>query len=119
MSLLNVLIAKKLGGSGGGEDKYVHVAGTTPSIAAQKDTTYICDDTVTALTISSMPSEGLFGIIFEAGATEPQITAPAYVVYHENSKITKSKINELSYQCFSLGVTQCAQGVICEFDAPT
>lgn len=123
MNLMSSVIMSKISGSGsgggGGEDKYVHVAGTTPTIAAQKGTTYICDDTITALTLSSLPSEGGVHIVFAAGSTAPQITAPAYVVYREDDEITKNKINEVDIMCYQIGTDRYALGLICAFDAPT
>lgn len=121
MKLLSAAIMARIGsgnGSGGGNADYVEVTGATPSIAAAKDTTYVCTSTVTALTLSSLPEEGLFEIIFKAGDTVPQITGPSCLVYRDSQEIAKNKMNELSFNCFKIGNTQYAQGLLAPFDEP-
>ncbi|MBQ2454984.1 MAG: hypothetical protein II499_02715 [Firmicutes bacterium] len=122
MKLLSAAIMARIAaggnGSGNSDTKYIAVTGATPSIAAVKDACYVCESTVTALTISSIPEEGIFEIIFKAGSTAPQITGPACIVYREYDEVTASKMNEVSYNCFKIGNTQYAQGMICPFDEP-
>lgn len=121
MKLLSAAIMARIGsgnGSGGGGTSYVEVNGATPSIAAERGKAYLCTSTVTALTISSLPEEGIFSIIFKAGSTAPQITAPSCLVYREDDEVTASKMNELNVNCFKIGNTQFAQGLICAFDEP-
>lgn len=121
MKLLSAAILARIAsgsGNGGNSTSYVEVTGATPSIAAAIDTTYVCTSTVTALTLSSLPEEGIFSIIFKAGSTAPQITAPSCLVYREDDEVTASKMNELNVNCFKIGNTQFAQGLICAFDEP-
>ena len=121
MKLLSAAIMARIAsgnGSGGDSNSYVEVTGATPNIAAAKNKAYICTSTVTALTISSIPEEGVFEIIFMAGSTAPQITAPSCLVYREDDEVTASKMNELNVNCFKIGNTQFAQGIICAFDEP-
>ena len=121
MKLLSAAIMARIGsgnGSGGDNAAYVEVTGATPSIAAERNKIYVCSSTVTALTLSSLPEEGIFSIIFKAGSTAPQITAPSCLVYRENDEVTASKMNELNVNCFKIGNTQYAQGLICAFDEP-
>lgn len=121
MRLLSAAILARIAsgsGNGGNSTSYVEVTGATPSIAAAEGTTYVCTSTVTALTISSIPEEGLFEIIFKAGDTVPQITGPSCLVYRDGNEIVKNKMNELSFNCFKIGNTQYAQGVIAPFDEP-
>jgi hypothetical protein len=102
----------------GEAESYVDVLGATPAIAAESDVTYICTSTVTALTISSIPEEGIFAIIFKAGNTAPQITGPSCLVYRDGTEIVANKINELSVRCFKIGNMQCAQGLNAPFNEP-
>lgn len=124
MKLLSAAIMARIGsgnGSGGGNETYVEVTGATPSIAAERNKEYVCTSTVTALTISSLPEEGIFSIIFKAGSPVPQITAPSCLVYRENDnsdEVISSKMNELNVNCFKIGNTQYAQGIICAFNEP-
>lgn len=114
-----VLTAKILRGSGdSGETIHVNVTGASPSIAAQKNQFYICNSTITALTISSIPDEGLFNILFKAGTTAPQITGPACISYREDDEVQASKWNEISYHCFKIGSAQFCQGLMVAVDGP-
>lgn len=122
MSLLQALIAAKLsdgrGEGGSDETMYTYVTGASPSIAAQKNKFYICSSTITALTISSIPEEGLFNILFKADATAPQITGPACILYREDDEVQASKWNEISYNCFKIGNNQFCQGLMVAVDGP-
>ena len=116
MSGLRILADRLFGDSGG--TIRVNVTGASPSIAAQDSRFYICDTTITALTISSIPDEGLFNILFKAGTTAPQITGPACISYREDDEVQASKWNEISYHCFKIGSKQFCQGMMGAVDGP-
>ena len=100
-----VLTAKIMRGSGdSGETIHVNVTGAAPSIAAQDSRFYICDTTITALEISSIPDEGIFSVLFKAGSTADEVQA--------------SKWNEISYHCFKIGSEQFCQGMMGAVDGP-
>ncbi len=114
-----VLTAKIMRGSGdSGETIHVNVTGASPSIAAQDSRFYICDTTITALEISSIPDEGIFSVLFKAGSTAPQITGPACITYRESDAIEPSKWNEINYHCFKIDNTQFCQGVMLAIEGP-
>lgn len=117
MNLMSALF-NKLNGSTTEERSYTEVSGATPSIAAERGAVYLCTTQVTSLTLSSLPDEGFFVVIFEAGSTPPQISAPNYLVYRQGDEVEKNKINELNINCFKVGVDRFAQALMAAFDKP-
>lgn len=93
------------------------VSGATPSVAAADNRLYNCGE-VTTLTITSLPDNGLFTVLFASGATATQIVWPqdATVELPEGQTIEANRIYELSVRCRTGKPTIVAVG---DWPAPT
>lgn len=93
------------------------VSGATPSIAANDNTLYDCGE-LSTLTITSMPDNGLFTVLFASGATATQIVWPqdATVELPEGQTIEANRIYEMSVRCRTGKPTTVAVG---DWPAPT
>lgn len=114
---LVILAGKPAGGPGGGGETVVTVSGATPSIEAADNTLYDCGE-LSTLTITSMPDNGLFTVLFASGATATQIVWPqdATVELPEGQTIEANRIYELSVRCRTGKPTTVAVG---DWPAPT
>lgn len=78
LDIVALALAKK-GGGGGGGVKEVYVESSTPTIIAEANTRYVCDEVTT---ISITPTQtGVTDVVFASGATPTALTVPATVLF--------------------------------------
>lgn len=93
-------------GKSGNAEKTVTVPGSSPTIAAMDNTLYVCSDAVTVLTVSALPESGLFEIVFQSGATAPDVSLPSSVILPDGLIIETSTIYDMSIRvCAIKGIT--------------
>ena len=121
MNLLDVTIGKALGSGSAGRaaETAAAVSGTTPRIAAEDRTLYLCGDAVTALTVTSLPASGLFEIVFACGAAAPQVTLPANVLLPDGVRIEADKIYDISIRVCSVDGTAWGLAAVQGWSVPS
>lgn len=123
MDLMDAILAAKLSssesGAGAGE-KRVTVSGTSPEIAAEDNTLYLFAETVTSITISSMPSTGLFELVFLSGAAAPEIIGPTgqSISLAEGCEIAADMVNDMSIRVCTVAGTPIALATVGTWEAP-
>ena len=116
--LMGSLMAK---GPGGGGETRVAVGGANPVIAAQDNTCYVCTEAVASITLSALPAEGLFEIVFLAGAAAPELIGPQgqAITLQEGSELTADQINDVSVRCCTVAGASMALAAVGQYEAPT
>jgi uncharacterized membrane protein len=101
--ILDALIASALtGGGGGGGDNAIRevVTGATPTISPVANHIYLCETTLTSLTIVNPPATGYWDVVFESGATATTVTIPATVLFNTSDgkmdSIEKNRVYEIN-----------------------
>ena len=105
-----VALILALGGAGGGS-KTETVSGSTPTIAANANTLYICGE---VSTLSFTPAaSGISEVIFESGSTPTVLTVPGTVVWPSWFDPTSLEADTI----YELSVADGVYGVVCTWQA--
>ena len=90
----------------------VLITGASPVIHAERETLYICTEPVSALTVSELPAEGLFEIVFRSGNVPTELTLPGSVCLPEGFTISADTSYDLSIRVCGLEGTVCALAAV-------
>ena len=71
------------------------VSGTSATIDAEVDTIYVCGE-MSAVTIDTFPSVGIFSVIFDSGATATTLTVPQTLIMPDSFTVEANKRYEIN-----------------------
>ena len=91
-----VLSSRWIGPGAEAQKPPVSITGANPVIRADRDALYLCAEPVSTLTISELPSEGLFEIVFRSGEVPTELTLPGSVCLPEGFSIAANTSYDLS-----------------------
>ena len=99
-------------------EQIVEIQSEAPTLNAEDRTLYLCRTPVSSLTLSGLPAEGLFEIVFASGAAAAEIVLPSSVLLPEDAVVESDMIHDLSVRVCSIGGQSLGLAALGSWPAP-
>lgn len=99
----------------------ITVSGTTPTIQAEDNAVYLFSDTVTSITIATMPTSGLFEMVFLSGSTATELIGPTGqpISLADGAEIAADMVNDMSIRVCTVGGATMALATVGTWEVST